>query len=113
MALIADGTYSIELPYDGGAITDVGEGRFLNLLSPGTLGPDVHKIDVSYDSSKGYSFKFSTSGKFVTYNGDVQMNNKLIRSDTPRYYIVEQDDVDTGAFTFVLRHFPVLDRAHQ
>ena len=46
MATIPDGTYSIELPFGAGAITDAGEGRYLTLLPPGSLGPENHKVRI-------------------------------------------------------------------
>jgi hypothetical protein len=35
MTTVHDGTYNIELPMNGGCITDMGTGNFLNLLKPG------------------------------------------------------------------------------
>jgi hypothetical protein len=35
MTTVHDGAYNIELPMNGGCITDMGTGNFLNLLKPG------------------------------------------------------------------------------
>jgi hypothetical protein len=46
MHKIADGTYAIALPHGNTTITDPGEGRWLNLLPPGSLGNDADKVRV-------------------------------------------------------------------
>ncbi|KAB5591456.1 hypothetical protein CTheo_5101 [Ceratobasidium theobromae] len=90
---IPDGVYSIELPHGNSAITDSGEGHWLNLMHPGDLGKDADKIEVKYNDSHGaYSFKFKASKKYITFNGQPSMNNKLLTGDKPRYFKIAQHE---------------------
>ncbi|KAF8600445.1 hypothetical protein BDV93DRAFT_525452 [Ceratobasidium sp. AG-I] len=100
MATIPDGTYCIELPMGGPSITDSGEGRYLNLLPQGSLGPDAHKINIVYNSSQGaYAFKFAASGKCLTFLGEPGMNNKLVTGDKPRYFKISKHEYEQDKYT--------------
>jgi len=92
--------YSIELPFGGGNITDTGEGRYLNLLPQGSLGPDAHKIKVVYNSDKGgYAFQFANSGKYLTWINEPSMNNKLVTGDKPRYFRITPHEYEKDKYT--------------
>lgn len=118
MSVIPDGTYSIELPFGNGAITDPGEGRFLNILPQGSLGPDAHKVSwliwstgaiiivlalqikIAYKSDKGgYALQFVKSGKYLTWNDEPSMNNKLVTGDKPRYFRITPHDYERDKYT--------------
>ncbi|CEL54986.1 hypothetical protein RSOLAG1IB_07479 [Rhizoctonia solani AG-1 IB] len=53
MSTISDGVYSLELPFEQGSLTDTGHGRWINILQPGSLGPDAHKVKVTHNKDKG------------------------------------------------------------
>ncbi|KAB5591458.1 hypothetical protein CTheo_5103 [Ceratobasidium theobromae] len=90
---ISDGVYSIQLPHGSSAITDPGEGRWLNLMHPGELGKDADKIEVRFNQERGaYSFKFAASKKYITYEGEPSTNNKLCTGDKPRYFRIVQHE---------------------
>ncbi|QRV96126.1 hypothetical protein RhiJN_24144 [Ceratobasidium sp. AG-Ba] len=84
---VPDGVYSICLPNSQDCITDTGEGRWLNLMQKGYLGPDAHKIIVKYIAERGgYYLQFEKSKKYITFDGEPSMNNKLLDGDKPRYF---------------------------
>ncbi|KAI4190744.1 MAG: hypothetical protein L6R41_000606 [Letrouitia leprolyta] len=107
MATIPDGLYSISLPFGAGDITDAGQGRFLNLLPRGALGPDASKINVKYVADKGYTFQFSGSGSFISYEGAPRMNNKLMPTSSTRYFDIQKHDYEEDKFMFVARRLPL------
>ncbi|KAG8708609.1 hypothetical protein FRC09_001140 [Ceratobasidium sp. 395] len=98
---VPDGVYSIQLPFGGGSITDAGEGRYLNLLDPGTLGPDAHKIKAYYKDDKGaYSLQFEKSGKYLTWADEtLHMNTKLVVGDKPRYFKIAKHQFEEDKFS--------------
>ncbi|KAG8751316.1 hypothetical protein FRC12_012509 [Ceratobasidium sp. 428] len=97
---VPDGTYSIELPFDGGCITDPGEGRFLHLLPHGVLGEDADKINVLYKPEKGcYIFQFAKSKKYLTWEGDLKTNTKLIDGDKPSCFKITKHNYEEDKFT--------------
>ncbi|QRV96125.1 hypothetical protein RhiJN_24143 [Ceratobasidium sp. AG-Ba] len=96
---VPDGIYCIQVPYEGGGITDVGEGRWLEFLPKGNLGPDAHKVVVKYNMDKNaYSFQFEKSKKFITYGNEPSMNNKLVLGDKPRYFTIRPHEYETDQF---------------
>ncbi|KAG8738962.1 hypothetical protein FRC12_016470 [Ceratobasidium sp. 428] len=99
---VPDGVYSIQLPFGGSSITDTGEGRYISLLPPGELGEDADKIQVAYKHEKGaYSFRFEKSKKYLTWEGDLRMNTKLIDGDKPRYFRITKHDFQEDGFTII------------
>ncbi|KAG9082631.1 hypothetical protein FS749_006704 [Ceratobasidium sp. UAMH 11750] len=96
---VPDGIYSISLPFNGGAITDPGEGRYLLLLKPDSLGPHAHKIKVVYKHEKGaYTLQFEHSKEYLTWDGVPSQNNKLLTGDKPRYFKITQHHYETDKF---------------
>ncbi|QRW10446.1 hypothetical protein RhiLY_09445 [Ceratobasidium sp. AG-Ba] len=73
-----------------GSITDPGEDRWIPLLPHGSLGADADKIAVKFNVEKGYTFQFTKSKKYITFDGPPSINNKLLDGDKPRYFKIEQ-----------------------
>ncbi|KAG8738655.1 hypothetical protein FRC11_001214, partial [Ceratobasidium sp. 423] len=100
---IADGVYSLELPFEQGCICDTGEGRWVNILQPGSLGPDAHKVKVTHNKEKGaYSLQFEKSKLYITFDGLPKINNKLIPGHKPRYFRIEPHDYDEGKYVIIV-----------
>ncbi|CAE6431298.1 unnamed protein product [Rhizoctonia solani] len=108
---ISDGVYSLELPFEQGCICDTGEGRWVNVLQPGSLGPDAHKVKVTYHKDKGaYSLQFEKSELYLTFDGMPTINNKLIPGHKPRYFRIEPHDYDEDKHTIIVdedKHFHI------
>ncbi|KAG9086942.1 hypothetical protein FS749_003269 [Ceratobasidium sp. UAMH 11750] len=96
---IPDGIYTIELPFGQGAITDTGEGRYLNLLPHGSLGPDADKISAVYKAERGgYALQFEKSKKYLTWVEALRMNTKLVAGDKPRHFQITRHDYQEDMF---------------
>ncbi|KAL8243843.1 hypothetical protein R6Q59_010101 [Mikania micrantha] len=101
MSDISEGVYAIQLPNSDTCITDPGEGRYLNVLPKGSFGPDAYKIRVRKESGGVYSLQFTASKKFITYNSDAGMNNKLVDGDKPKLFKIQKHEYypDTWVIT--------------
>ncbi|KAF8600780.1 hypothetical protein BDV93DRAFT_510631 [Ceratobasidium sp. AG-I] len=98
---VPDGTYTICLPYNGGGITDTGEGRYLNILPSGALGDDADKIKAVYKPEKGaYSLQFARSGKYLT-SANMIMRRTSIRTSYGQGSVTDPGE---GRFLHVLPH---------
>ncbi|CAE6411133.1 unnamed protein product [Rhizoctonia solani] len=103
MPAINDGVYSLELPFEQGCISDTGSGRYINVLQPGSLGPDAHKVKVTYNKEKGaYTLQFEKSKLYVTFEDEPRVNNKLLPGNKPRYFRIEPHEYDEGKYVIVV-----------
>ncbi|CAE6461104.1 unnamed protein product [Rhizoctonia solani] len=103
MSTVPDGVYSLELPFEQGSITDTGHGRWINILQPGSLGPDAHKVKVTYNKDKGaYTLQFEKSKLYITYEQEPRVNNKLIPGDKPRYFQIKPHDYDEDKYVIIV-----------
>ncbi|QRV81690.1 hypothetical protein RhiJN_09705 [Ceratobasidium sp. AG-Ba] len=100
---VPDGVYSCELP-NGVCITDSGEGRWLNLMPPNSLGRDAHKIIVKYNLDRGaYSLQFEKSKSYLTFDGVPSNNNKLLPGDKPRYFTITPHEYEKDKFVIGIK----------
>ncbi|KDN47617.1 hypothetical protein RSAG8_03407, partial [Rhizoctonia solani AG-8 WAC10335] len=103
MPTIDDGVYSLELPFEQGCISDTGVGRYINILQPGSLGPDAHKVKVTYNKEKGaYTLQFEKSKLYITFEDEPRVNNKLLPGNKPRYFRIEPHDYDEGNYVIIV-----------
>ncbi|KAG8700503.1 hypothetical protein FRC11_012876, partial [Ceratobasidium sp. 423] len=67
-----------------------------------SLGPEAHKVKVVYHKDKGaYSLQFEKSKEYIGYEGEPEMNKKLIDSDKPRYFKLQPHEYQHGKYVIV------------
>ncbi|KAF8688603.1 hypothetical protein RHS03_09616, partial [Rhizoctonia solani] len=102
MSTIKDGIYALELPFEQGSMTDTGDGRWISILQPGSLGPDAHKVKVVYNKDKGaYTLQFEKSELYITFEGKPMINNKLTPGDKPRYFQIKPHQYEEDKYMYV------------
>ncbi|CAE6498880.1 unnamed protein product [Rhizoctonia solani] len=103
MSTIKDGVYALELPFEQGSMTDTGDGRWISILQPGSLGPDAHKVKVVYNKDKGaYTLQFEKSELYITFEGKPMINNKLTPGDKPRYFQIKPHQYEEDKYIIIV-----------